>query len=351
MATPKKLPSGRWRVQVFAYTDAAGKNHYKSFTADTKAECAELERAFKSAKKREEITSKTPTVRRAIEDYILINKEVLSPTTIYGYETTLKHGFPDLMEIDICSLTKRRAQEEINAEMRRLSSNGKPYSPKTIKNRWGLISAALREHGISFDVKLPKLPRKNIELPSPEEVGKIFKGTDLELPVLLAMWLSFTVSEIRGLMCSSVSAKYIKIDQVKSYTGKEVVKDMAKTNLRNRQIPTPAYIWDLIQSLGNYKKYEESGEDGYLVPYTYGYIAYNFRKVTTEHNIDMSFHQLRHLNASVMLSLGIPEKYAMERGGWATPHIMRTVYQHTMTDKRQEVTNRIDNYFDTIMDE
>ena len=32
MATPKKLPSGSWRIQVFDHVDVDGKKHYKSFT-------------------------------------------------------------------------------------------------------------------------------------------------------------------------------------------------------------------------------------------------------------------------------------------------------------------------------
>ena len=351
MATPKKLPSGRWRIRVLACTDAAGKRHYKSFTADTKAECIDFERDFNAAKRDSDITLGSPTVRKAIEDYILINRQVLSPTTIYGYEVTLKHGFPDLMDMDMYKLTKRAAQEHINAEIKRLNASGKPYSPKTIKNRWGLISAALREHGISFDVKLPKVPRQNVELPTAREIFNIFRGTDLELPVLLAMWLSFTVSEIRGLMCSSVSKSYIKIDRVKHYTSGDIVKPMAKSKARNRQIPTPDYIWGLIDGSETYKEFKSTGEDSYLIPQKYTYIKYHFKRMVEGAGIKMTFHQLRHLNASVMLMLNIPDKYAMERGGWSTPHVMRTVYQHTMTDERRQVTNLIDNYFNALVDE
>ena len=38
MATAKKLPSGKWRALLYDYTDAQGKRHYESFTADTKKE-------------------------------------------------------------------------------------------------------------------------------------------------------------------------------------------------------------------------------------------------------------------------------------------------------------------------
>lgn len=55
----------------------------------------------------------------------------------------------------------------------------------------------------------------------------------------------------------------------------------------------------------------------------------NLRRILDERGLQLSFHDLRHLSASVMLMLGVPEKYAMERGGWKTPHVMKAVYQHT----------------------
>ena len=61
------------------------------------------------------------------------------------------------------------------------------------------------------------------------------------------------------------------------------------------------------------------------------------------------FHDLRHLNASVMLALGIPDKYAMERGGWSSTSIMKSVYQHTFTAERQAVDDKIDSFFNEMM--
>ena len=64
----------------------------------------------------------------------------------------------------------------------------------------------------------------------------------------------------------------------------------------------------------------------------------------------MSFHDLRHMNASVMLALNVPDKYAMERGGWSTNHVMKSVYQHTFSAERKAVDDRIDDYFTGIYD-
>ena len=46
-----------------------------------------------------------------------------------------------------------------------------------------------------------------------------------------------------------------------------------------------------------------------------------------------------------MLALGVPDKYAMERMGHATNNMLKTVYQHTMKSKQNEVASMVDNYF------
>lgn len=47
-------------------------------------------------------------------------------------------------------------------------------------------------------------------------------------------------------------------------------------------------------------------------------------------------HSLRHTNASIMLSLNTPDKYAMERGGWSSDKTMKQTYQHTMSETRKK---------------
>lgn len=49
-----------------------------------------------------------------------------------------------------------------------------------------------------------------------------------------------------------------------------------------------------------------------------------------------------------MLALGIPDKYAMERGGWSTTSTLKRVYQETFSEERQTVDKKIDSYFDDI---
>ena len=45
-----------------------------------------------------------------------------------------------------------------------------------------------------------------------------------------------------------------------------------------------------------------------------------------------------------MLMLGVPDKYAMERGGWATNTTLKNVYQHTFDEERRKVDEQIDGF-------
>jgi len=47
----------------------------------------------------------------------------------------------------------------------------------------------------------------------------------------------------------------------------------------------------------------------------------------------------------MMLANNVPDKYAMKRMGHATNSMLKTVYQHTMDAKDQEVTEAINEYF------
>ena len=64
----------------------------------------------------------------------------------------------------------------------------------------------------------------------------------------------------------------------------------------------------------------------------------------------MTFHDLRHENASIMHMLNIPDKYAMERGGWKTDKVMKQIYTHTFSDGRIKADDTIDRYFENLLE-
>lgn len=47
--------------------------------------------------------------------------------------------------------------------------------------------------------------------------------------------------------------------------------------------------------------------------------------------------------------LNVPEKYAMEMGGWSTPDVYKNVYQETFDSERTKADSVIDAYFNGII--
>ena len=354
MAKARKLKSGNWNIQVLDYVDEDGKKHVASFTAPTKAEVEYMAAKHKKERPAKEKRAKLDiTVGEAIDKYIKLSEPSLSTTTIDGYKKFRQYGFQDIMKLKASSLDDEAMQEAINRESCRLSERtGKPIGPKTVKNEWGLIAASLKAIcGKTYVIKLPKQQKHIRELPEPEEIMEALIGSSIELPCLLAMWLSFSMSEIRGLMCSSVQDGYIIISQVVVDAGGEaIVKANAKTEARLRKHRLPPYLLDLIHREDAYKHYQETGEDAPLIALTRRQIFQRWQNICKANGFDMTFHDLRHMNASIMLMLGVPEKYAMERGGWSTPHVMKSVYQHTLSKERTQVDDLIDGYFDKIIE-
>lgn len=368
MASAKKLPSGSWRCLAYSHTEqitdpktgkTKNKRIYESFTSDdpspqgkreveAAAALFQLEKSKVDFKKRRENGSMTLT--EAIDKYIdtrtTLNR---SPTTIQDYRCIQRNGFQDLMQMRLKDLDEVILQEAVNMEARRPKNrnqkNPQPISAKRLKNEWGLLSAVLTKYRHELDlegIELPSIVPRSVELPTAREVLQIICGTDIELPVLLAMWLSFSMSEVRGLTKSkSVNGDYITIKEVIVDVGNTAyTKEVGKNPTRNRKHRIPPYIKKLIDEV----------DGDVLVPISGRALYHRWIKLQDEHGMDhITFHDLRHLNASVMALLRIPDKYAQERGGWKSDGVMKKVYMQTFSDERERVDDLIDSYFEDAM--
>ena len=335
MATARKTRSGKWRIQFFTY-DEFGTKTRRSFTANTRWEAERMADKYVE----ETLAARNRiTVGKAVSEYIELKRNVLSPATIRGYEIIRKNRLQSVMDIELSELTSLDMQKAINED-------AATRSTKTILDSKNLIVAAAKLYGVRLDlnVTLPPKKPKIKDLPTAEQVIQMIRGTDIELPCMLAMWLSLRVSEVRGLQFSDLKDGVLTVQRSKLYLEcTDVVREVNKTYKSTRRLELPTYLQEMIQVIPH------TSDDDFIISQSYQVIRKHFKKLAAANGYDMTFHDLRHLNASIMLMLGIPDKYAMERGGWSTNSTLKNVYQHTFSEERKQVDKKIDDYFNGIL--
>lgn len=314
MPKAKKLKSGSWNVRV----TVQGKQY--SFTDKDKKTALRRAAAF-ADEVREAIDN--PPLIDAIQRYIDDREDSCSPATIRGYrsiEKTLRANYPALCQKRLVAVTDKDIQGLING-----------MSKKTAKNYIGLIQPAA---GRKFDVKLPAGKQKEMNVPTDLEVLgllEIFRGTDVEIPIMLGAFGGLRRGEICALTLQDFDGDYVVIskDMVMDEFGGYVVKP-PKTETSNRIVRLPHSLVELIRARGNITT---------LTPHQ---LSCKFQKKQIVLGIDppYCFHSLRHYNASYLHSKGIPDAYIMARGGWASPNVMQRVYRHAMQDKMAGMEQR-----------
>ena len=334
MATrAKKLPSGNWRVNLYIGTDPDGKKRYKSFTAPTKKE-AEYQAAEYALTQKEKRKPQALTVGEAIDRYIDNKTAVLSPATIVGYQKIRRTNLQELMDKKLDQLTQELVTRAINKDAGHLS-------PKSVANAHGLLSSTLKEYApdLTLNTRLPAKVKADITIPTHDELRDLLdraKAKDKEIycAVILAAYLGLRRSEICALEASDVAGDTIRISKalVKDQYGEWIVK-APKSYSGRRDLQAPVPVLEAIAGLGV--------TAGRLFQASPTAIEHRYRRLSPP----CRFHDLRHYYASVMLALGIPDKYAMERMGHATTNMLKAVYQHTMKDKREEVADTINAFF------
>ena len=319
MATAYKLPSGTWCIKPYSHSEpmynADGspvlqkngkqkmKRIYKTITGATKKE-VDFEAAQFMLQKEEELANQpkqkkadytllplTELIDKYIESRLVLNRSL---TTIQDYWCIQRNGFQDLMQICVKDMDKELLQESVNMESQRpcKRKKGVTLSPKRLQNEWSLLASVIRKYTSSLDdvlrnIELPEVPERVPDLIPAEVLLPAIKDTELELPVLLAAWLSFSMSEIRGLTKSkSISGDHIRIAEVVVVVGgKDHRKEIAKNKYRNRTHRIPPYIKSLIDKVPGDR----------LVTLTEAQIYHRWIKFQDEHRFKhMTFHDLRH---------------------------------------------------------
>lgn len=334
MARKKKneLPSGNIRVQVYDYTDEAGKKHYKSFTAPTKAQAQALATEWKNHRRE---LKEVLTVSQACERYIEMKRNVLSPSTVRGYYTHLRQIQKfEISKVDLATVK--------NADLQKfVSAFALEHSPKSVKNAYSLITAAFSTFLPNFSpsVTLPQKIKVDSYTPSASDVQKLLdhcESPELKVAILFAAVGTMRRGEVCAVTFDDVDFEKRTVRINKAYSQSEEwrwVVRQTKTYESSRTVRMPQYVFDLIKTIHHDKNT--------VVGLTPNALYLRFEKALRDSGLpSFRFHDLRHYAASRMHAIGIPDRYIEAMGGWKPGStVLKRVYENVIDEEREKVEN------------
>lgn len=273
------------------------------------------------------VNAKHMTFSQAYSAYIDTKHNILSPSTVRGYESIYNVLPNDFKDRNINELTEVDIQKLVN-------DYSATHSPKTTFNMYSLIKAILglfRPHFV-LSITLPQRIKKELYIPTEADISAIMeyaKGTNYEVALKLAC-LGMRRSEICALTLDDIKDNALTINKalVLDENKKWIVKT-TKTTESTRTIYIPDEIIELIKEKG-------------LMKYHPANITKFLYKAQKDLNIPtFGIHRLRHFYASYAHSMGIPDQYIMDAGGWKTATTLNQVYKHSLADKEQEIQKEI----------
>ena len=327
---PVELPSGSWRCQI----RVDGKR--VSVTADSPQEAISRAVALRDGQK--EKGPQKQTLEAVVDEYINLREAVLSPATVKAYRSYSRNSFQPYMKKKITELDRRTLQRMVSDEAR-------VVGPKTVRNAWGLITAALKEHGVDCDgINLPPVPSAVRPWLTATEVLRFCKaitGERCEVPALLAL-CSLRRSEIAALDWNDIDLKNEVIHVRRSVVVGEfglVEKKTNKTRSSTRDVPI--LIPQLTEALRREKDKRGKVMKGHPNS-VYGQVN---RICKREGLPEVGVHGLRHSYASLCHYLGIPPHEAAKMGGWSDLGTMNRIYTHLSSGQMTAAAEQYRSFF------
>jgi len=290
-------------------------------------------------------------------------KDKLSPTTISGYKIIIdKHLIPSLGKIKLSNLKPLMIQnyysEKDLSEMTLLHHHRLLRKALEDARKWQMIS--VNPCDLVNAPKPKKYKAKALDTHDIQSLLEKLEGNPLYIPISILLSLGLRRGELLGLQWKDIdyNNKIISIKRnlvrgVENHT-EGVVKE-PKTEGRIRDLPISDRIielfkqhrkdkWELQLYLTDYKDSEfiftEPNGD-LMEPNNF---TRRFRYFVDRNGFKgLRLHDLRHTNATIMLSSGVSAKVASKRLGHSNISTTMDIYSHVLDEMNKEATDKIED--------
>lgn len=302
-----------------------------------------------------------------LETYVDVN---LEKTTIESYRLNIeKRIIPYIGDIELQKLTPYHIQIMYNELLIKGRQDGKGgLSTKTVNQTHRVLKKALGQavklqlinKNVADFVEVPKKKKYYAKVLEEKEISKllkVFKDTDIYIPVVLALGVGLRRGEVLGLRWQDIDFKNktITINQTLLHARKGHIFSTPKTEKSRRTIVISDNIINLlIERKEEQEKYKEMLGEGYQdfdlvtcnkdgTPINPSTFSHKFSNILKQNELpNIRFHDLRHTNATLMLKNNIPAKIASERLGHSSIGITLDLYSHVTKEMQEEVANKLD---------
>ena len=254
----------------------------------------------------------------------------LRPATIRGYSVNLcNHVLPLLGGLDVERVTADTLDGLTAALERNLSNRSVVYVHATLRK---MLNYAVRrgyiDHNPYSMLDLPRVERYRYRVFRPDEMRRaltLVKGTDIEIPVTLALHYGLRRGECLGVIPALDLDPYenvLHVQRTRSVEHGATVVTPCKTDKSNRYIllaePHVKMLRDCMQSA-----------ERYACPLTPNALEWRYKAFLQENDLPpIRFHDLRHSYATYMMSQDINPKIVSTTLGHSGVAITLDIYSH-----------------------
>lgn len=362
----KKCKCGaKWSFTIDLGKDEFNQRKQKTISGfKTKAEAESACRSLiMELEKNQYIEPSKMDLEKFLKQWLDTKKTNIKQTTFNKYNSLIvNHIIPNIGNVKISKLTPMKISSFYNSLTNKLSLTTISDIHAVLKNaleqavRWELISK-----NVAALVDKPKSDKKQIkvwDIDESQKFLKIAKKNNYYIAFLLALITGMRQGEILGLRWKDVDfiEKTISIIQTLSHDGKSF-NNQAKTSTGNRLITiddsTLAEIKNhrkkMIEEQLEAKEYIDNGlviATSKGTPLSPRNLLRTFYKLIDVAEVSkISFHDLRHTHATMLLKQGVNPKIVAERLGHSNVRTTLDTYSHILPNMQKDTATQFAKMF------